>query len=125
VWMDKTCLQHGRFSALLAADSRHYFKPGSRSAKQSCCGSSCAIPAMGPDLNAGQGAWTNHSCTILIEITERCNLSCPTCFAGSSPGLHQFQWHQVGAQSFRIPISRLHGPSPGCATVCLSSVRRV
>ena len=85
VWMDKTCLQHGHFSALLAADSRHYFKPGSRSAKQSCCGSSCAIPAMGPDLNAGQGAWTNHSCTILIEITERCNLSCPTCFAGSSP----------------------------------------
>jgi hypothetical protein len=30
-------------------------------------------------------AGTNHSCTVLIEITERCNLSCPTCFAGSSP----------------------------------------
>ena len=29
--------------------------------------------------------WINHSCTILIEIIERCNLSCPTCFAGSSP----------------------------------------
>jgi len=85
VWMDKTCPQHGHFSALLAADSRHYFKPGSRLGKKSCCGSSCAIPVTGSDLHAGQAAWTNHSCTILIEITERCNLSCPTCFAGSSP----------------------------------------
>jgi hypothetical protein len=34
---------------------------------------------------ADAAPWTNHSCTILIEITERCNLSCPTCFAGSSP----------------------------------------
>jgi uncharacterized radical SAM superfamily Fe-S cluster-containing enzyme len=85
VWMDKSCAQHGSFSALLAADARHYFKPGSRSAKQSCCGSNCAMPATGPNPNADQAAWANHSCTILIEITERCNLSCPTCFAGSSP----------------------------------------
>ena len=37
------------------------------------------------DMLADSGAWANHSCTILIEITERCNLTCPTCFAGSSP----------------------------------------
>jgi uncharacterized radical SAM superfamily Fe-S cluster-containing enzyme len=86
VWMDKTCKQHGPFSALLAADSRHYFEPAGRPATQkSCCGGSCGLPATGPDPRAGQAAWTNHSCTILIEITERCNLSCPTCFAGSSP----------------------------------------
>jgi len=28
-----------------------------------------------------------HSCLALIEINETCNLTCPTCFAGSSPAL--------------------------------------
>ena len=26
-----------------------------------------------------------HSCLTIIEITDRCNLTCPTCYAGSSP----------------------------------------
>ncbi len=26
-----------------------------------------------------------HSCLTLIEVTDRCNLSCPTCYASSSP----------------------------------------
>lgn len=94
VWMDKSCARHGRFSALLAADSKHYYLPTAASLKgSSCCGSSCAPPgpvassAVSQDFSAGTNSaqWNNHSCTILIEIIERCNLSCPTCFAGSSP----------------------------------------
>ena len=86
VWMDKYCASHGRFSALLSSDIRHYYEPsGRQSSSASCCGSSCGVsaaPAPGVEPSA---SWTNHSCTVLIEITERCNLSCPTCFAGSSP----------------------------------------
>ncbi len=26
-----------------------------------------------------------HSCVSIVEITDRCNLTCPTCYAGSSP----------------------------------------
>ena len=26
-----------------------------------------------------------HSCLTVIEVTDRCNLTCPTCYAGSSP----------------------------------------
>ncbi len=26
-----------------------------------------------------------HSCLTVVEITDRCNLSCPTCYAMSSP----------------------------------------
>jgi uncharacterized radical SAM superfamily Fe-S cluster-containing enzyme len=85
VWMDKACPEHGRFQALLAADVRHYYEnsvaiPGAAS----CCGGSCDPAAASAALGAGD-TWTSHSCTVLIEITERCNLSCPTCFAGSSP----------------------------------------
>jgi uncharacterized radical SAM superfamily Fe-S cluster-containing enzyme len=27
-----------------------------------------------------------RSCTVLLEVTRRCNLQCPVCFAGSGPG---------------------------------------
>jgi hypothetical protein len=66
---------HGEFRALLASDAAHYyeFAPESRPSG-GCCGPSGCGSALG-----------NHSCTVLIEICERCNLSCPTCFAGSSP----------------------------------------
>ncbi|MGB0932285.1 MAG: radical SAM protein, partial [Chitinophagales bacterium] len=26
-----------------------------------------------------------HSCLTIVEVTDRCNLTCPTCYAGSSP----------------------------------------
>jgi uncharacterized radical SAM superfamily Fe-S cluster-containing enzyme len=88
--MDKTCAHHGQFSALLSSDIRHYFEPGARprastSPAASCCGNSCSFAASESLPGADAAPWANHSCTILIEITERCNLSCPTCFAGSSP----------------------------------------
>ena len=85
--MDKSCDQHGHFSALLSSDVRHYFEPAEQPSLQgkSCCGSSCSQPAGSSGPMAESAGWANHSCTILIEITERCNLTCPTCFAGSSP----------------------------------------
>jgi uncharacterized radical SAM superfamily Fe-S cluster-containing enzyme len=86
VWMDKQCEQHGRFSALLSSSIDHYYRAAPRSDQDSpCCGSSCGVPSVAASGTQDTAAWTNHSCTILIEITERCNLSCPTCFAGSSP----------------------------------------
>ena len=30
---------------------------------------------------------TQHSCLVLIDVTETCNLECPTCFAVSAPGM--------------------------------------
>ena len=86
VWMDKSCTRHGQYSALLSSDIKHYLEPTAHQIQgTSCCGSSCGQPATELSTGADPAPWTNHSCTILIEITERCNLSCPTCFAGSSP----------------------------------------
>jgi uncharacterized radical SAM superfamily Fe-S cluster-containing enzyme len=75
VRMRKACDKHGEFISLLASDARHYYESRQGSpAGGSCCGpSGCGTAA------------SNHSCTVLIEICERCNLTCPTCFAGSSP----------------------------------------
>ncbi|HET6566030.1 MAG TPA: radical SAM protein, partial [Xanthomonadales bacterium] len=97
VWMDKRCGQHGEFSVLLSSEARHYYSARPSTSLGSCCGpAGCGTPGkasnaqqLRPNDAPGQSfpcsPWTNHSCTVLIEIIERCNLSCPTCFAGSSP----------------------------------------
>lgn len=86
VWMDKCCPEHGEFSALLSSDVRHYYRPiEGDSDGGTCCGSSCGLPAGDAVNQSASNPWGDHSCTVLIEIIERCNLSCPTCFAGSSP----------------------------------------
>jgi uncharacterized radical SAM superfamily Fe-S cluster-containing enzyme len=90
VWMDKHCSRHGCFSALLASNVQFYIESETPSLPGvSCCGNGCGVTATdtGQALAAEMDSapWVNHSCTILIEIIERCNLSCPTCFAGSSP----------------------------------------
>jgi hypothetical protein len=38
-----------------------------------------------------------HSCLALIEINEHCNLTCPVCFAESSP-----------ARQKQVPLGRSH-----------------
>ena len=68
VFLKKTCPVHGDEEALLASDARLYWNDGQGAA----CGGGCG---------------TNHSCTLVFEITERCNLTCPTCFTASSPHL--------------------------------------
>ena len=32
---------------------------------------------------------TQHSCILLLDVTETCNLECPTCFAASGPGINR------------------------------------
>jgi len=81
VWMDKTCPDHGSFSSLLASDVRHYYVADlTVSSLGACCGAG---------RHCGDQT-ANHSCNMLIEITQRCNLTCPTCYAGSSPQRDEF-----------------------------------
>ena len=76
VWMDKECPEHGAFSALLASDVAHYYlHDPTLDTIGGCCG---------PGQHCGDQV-ANHSCNMLIEITQRCNLTCPTCYADSSP----------------------------------------
>ncbi len=83
--MRKTCPEHGVEEALLASDARLHWTAGPGGG----CGAGCGL--------------FNHSCTLIFEITERCNLSCPTCFAGSSPHL---TW-QMPLAEFTAKLDRL------------------
>ena len=86
VYMLKRCPEHGNSKVLIADDiayyknSRNYNKPSETPYKFNTktdygCPYDCGLC---PDHE-------QHSCLTVIEITDRCNLTCPTCYAGSSP----------------------------------------
>lgn len=68
VVMHKRCETHGDQRVVIASDPAFYWQG---TASGGCGPGGCAV--------------TNHSCTLIIEITDHCNLSCPACFAASSP----------------------------------------
>lgn len=86
VYMLKTCADHGFHKVLIATDIeyyksiRNYNKPSETPLKFSNkvhygCPYDCGLCT----------DHEQHSCLTLIEVTDRCNLSCPTCYAMSSP----------------------------------------
>jgi uncharacterized radical SAM superfamily Fe-S cluster-containing enzyme len=90
VWYQKRCPQHGIQTTLVSTDAAYwklckdYLKPGDRplslqSRTQYGCPYDCGLC---PDHE-------QHSCLALIDINEHCNLTCPVCFADSSPAREQ------------------------------------
>lgn len=86
VWYEKRCPAHGVQSTLVSTDAAYwrrckdYVKPGDtplafQSRTEFGCPYDCGLC---PDHE-------QHSCLALIEINQHCNLTCPVCFAGSSP----------------------------------------
>jgi uncharacterized radical SAM superfamily Fe-S cluster-containing enzyme len=86
VWYEKRCRRHGVQSTLVSTDAAYwlrckdYIKPGDRplafqSRTEFGCPFDCGLC---PDHE-------QHSCLALIEINQHCNLTCPVCFADSSP----------------------------------------
>jgi 7,8-dihydro-6-hydroxymethylpterin dimethyltransferase len=86
VYLRKHCLEHGTETVLIATDvdywrkSRTYLKPGDiphrfNTQTEFGCPWDCGLC---PDHE-------QHSCLTVLELTDRCNLTCPTCYAGSGP----------------------------------------
>jgi hypothetical protein len=86
VYMLKHCLEHGKQKVLISTDieyykkSRDFLKPGDMPKK-------FGMPVKyGCPYDCGLCSdHEQHSCVTVIELTDRCNLSCPTCYAESSP----------------------------------------
>jgi len=91
VWYEKRCKEHGVQATLVSTDAAYwrlckdFIKPGDRplhfqSRTEYGCPYDCGLC----------GDHEQHSCLALIEITEHCNLTCPVCFAESSPARTSF-----------------------------------
>ena len=86
VYMLKNCFEHGHQKVLISTDVEYYklargfLKPGQMPLRFNTktefgCPYDCGLC---PDHE-------QHSCLTLIEITDRCNLECPVCYAESGP----------------------------------------
>ncbi len=85
VYMTKWCREHGNFEVLISTDAEYYLnagrynRPGQRvkkphTEKKLGCPLDCGIC---PDHE-------QHTCVGLIDITDKCNMHCPTCFADAN-----------------------------------------
>jgi 7,8-dihydro-6-hydroxymethylpterin dimethyltransferase len=86
VFMLKTCKDHGFFKVLIATDIEYYknirnYNKASEMPLKFTTKTHYGCPY---DCGLCQDH-EQHSCLTVIEITDRCNLSCPTCYAMSSP----------------------------------------
>lgn len=86
VYLLKYCADHGREKVLISTDidyykrCREFLKPAEmphvfNTPIQYGCPYDCGLC---PDHE-------QHSCLTLVEVTDRCNLQCPICYAESSP----------------------------------------
>jgi uncharacterized radical SAM superfamily Fe-S cluster-containing enzyme len=87
VWLLKRCSTHGGQRVLLADDAEYwrfarerFLKPPEQVQKPNTafrfgCPYDCGICT----------EHEQHGCLSLLEITDHCNLRCPTCYAGSGP----------------------------------------
>jgi uncharacterized radical SAM superfamily Fe-S cluster-containing enzyme len=86
VYMLKNCLKHGMEKTLIESDYK-YYKKIRNFIKQSEMPKKFGTPVKhGCPYDCGLCTdHEQHSCLSVIEITDRCNLTCPTCYSGSSP----------------------------------------
>jgi len=90
VFLEKTCPDHGEFKAILWRGEPTYMDWGSGEDAPG------AEVRQTPSINGCPkdcGLCPSHAaqtCTILVEVTGRCDLNCPVCFASSSNGMSSF-----------------------------------
>jgi uncharacterized radical SAM superfamily Fe-S cluster-containing enzyme len=85
--MLKTCPVHGQMRTLLSSDAAYYLSQGQYN-KPGTLPKHFQTPVeKGCPLDCGLCTdHEQHTCLALVEITEACNLRCPTCFADSDVG---------------------------------------
>ncbi len=86
VYIKKSCKEHGDFECLLEDDAEYYNKrydydkTGTNSVRQTenkkGCPYDCGLCS----------EHKQHTCIALIEVTNTCDMRCPTCYAGSGKG---------------------------------------
>jgi hypothetical protein len=93
VWLVRGCSRHGRIVSLYdeSAEIERYLEEWTAPTKvhtPDFAGNYDPVPSA---YLRGLGEMqTQHTCILLEDITSKCNLRCPTCFADSSPDIAGF-----------------------------------
>lgn len=86
VYMIKNCPEHGLEQVLIATDIEYYKRIRNYNKRSEIPHKFNTPTLYGCPYDCGLCPdHEQHSCLTLIEVTDRCNLTCPTCYAESSP----------------------------------------
>lgn len=86
VFMTKRCPEHGYQKSLVASDIEYYKRQRNYNKASEYPATPQTRTEFGCPYDCGLCPdHEQHSCLTLIEVTDRCNLTCPTCYAESSP----------------------------------------
>lgn len=93
IWLVRGCPEHGKIETLYdeSPEILRYLEQWTAPTKQhtpDTPGNFAAVP--GAYLQGLGEMQTQHTCILLEDITQHCNLCCPNCFAGSGPGAGSF-----------------------------------
>jgi uncharacterized radical SAM superfamily Fe-S cluster-containing enzyme len=89
VYLEKSCSEHGTFKTLIwRGDAKHYLDWSKGSERGAGPLRSFTNVDKGCPFDCGlcQEHWT-RACTMVMELTMRCNLGCPVCFASANTDL--------------------------------------
>jgi uncharacterized radical SAM superfamily Fe-S cluster-containing enzyme len=111
VVMEKTCPQHGYFRDTVFSDTRLYLKMEEWTFGDNRGVSNPAIPNASrcPDQCGLCSMHTSHTVLANVDLTNRCNLTCPVCFANANAAgfLYEPSLEQV-----RIMLAALRSEDP-------------
>ena len=90
IWLERGCPEHGLVRTLYdeSAEILTYLEQWTAPTKihqADVAGNYLPVPSA--YLHGLPEMQTQHTCILLADITDHCNLRCPTCFADSSPAL--------------------------------------
>lgn len=120
VVMEKTCIEHGKFRDIIFSDTRLYLKM-----EQWSFGDNRGVqnPAV---LDAGKcpescglcNLHTSHTGLANVDLTNRCNLTCPVCFANANV---QGYLYEPGLEHIGLMLQALRNTKPvSCRVVQFS-----
>lgn len=132
IYLIKRCPEHGEFKTIAwrgfesyrrwqARGSRAATPPVTETTLRHGCPHDCGLC---PDHR-------QHSCCVLLEVTQRCNLRCPVCFAsaagaGSDPSIPEIEAWVRQLQSHGSPVNiQLSGGEPTVRDDLPEIVRRI
>ena len=115
VYLDKTCPEHGSFSALIWEGNLASYTAWNRENRAVDPPREGRAPEKGCPLDCGLcTAHERKGCCVLLELTKRCNLNCPVCFAsaGEADGdlsldeiARQYDWLMAHGGPFNIQLA--------------------
>ena len=116
VYLDKTCPEHGAFSTLIWEGNLASYTAWNRENRAVDPPREGKVPEKGCPLDCGLcTAHRRKGCCVLLELTKRCDLRCPVCFASAGESVDEdpcldeiaarYDWLMAHGGPFNIQLS--------------------